>query len=85
VDAAGNVLVADRFGRIRVVAVKTGRYYGQPMTARDIYTIAGGGTRGLGDGGPGVRAELVDPTAVVVARSGAVFVADPYRIRLISP
>ena len=84
-DAAGNVLIADHNGRIRVIAVRTGTHYGQPMTAADIYRIAGGGARGLGDGGPAVRAELVDPTKVIVARSGFVYVADARSVRLISP
>jgi serine/threonine-protein kinase len=84
-DAAGNVLVADGNGRVRVVAVRTGTFYGQPMTAGDIYSIAGGGTRGLGDGGPATRAELDGPTSVAVARSGNVYVGDAFRIRLISP
>ena len=41
-DAAGNLLIADS-DRIRVVAASTGTFYGQPMTAGDIYTVAGGG------------------------------------------
>jgi sugar lactone lactonase YvrE len=85
VDAAGNVLVADRNGRIRVAAVRRGVFYGQRMTARHIYRIAGGGARGLGDGGPAVQAELVDPTKVMVARSGFVYVADARSVRLLSP
>ena len=39
--------------RIRVVADSTGTFYGQAMTAGDIYTVAGNGTLGVsGDGGP---------------------------------
>ncbi len=46
VDAAGNVVLATfgRSGRIRVVTETDGTFYGQAMTAGDIYTIAGGGT-----------------------------------------
>ncbi len=53
VDAAGNVLIADSANqRIRVVAAVTGTYYGQAMTAGDIYTVAGDGHTGFaGDGG----------------------------------
>jgi hypothetical protein len=84
-DATGDVLVADRNGLIRVIAVRTGMHYGRPMTAGHIYLIAGGGVRGLGDGGPAVQAELVDPAKVIVARSGFVYVADARSVRLISP
>jgi hypothetical protein len=41
VDAAGNLVIAD--GQILVVAAKTGTFYGQAMTAGDIYSVAGGG------------------------------------------
>ena len=38
----------------------TGTFYGQAMTAGDIYTVAGNGTGGFsGDGGPATTAELV--------------------------
>jgi hypothetical protein len=43
VDGHGNVLLSD-VGRIRVVAASTGTFYGQAMTAGDIYAIAGMGT-----------------------------------------
>ena len=40
----------------------TGTFYGQAMTAGDIYTIAGTGKRGTtGDGGPATRAEVGEP------------------------
>ena len=39
------MLIADVLNqRIRVVAAGTGTFYGQAMTAGDIYTIAGDGT-----------------------------------------
>ena len=84
-DSAGNLVIAD-FGnsRLRVVAVKTGTFYGQRMTAGDIYTIAGGGTGAIGDGGPATRAVLVGPTGVAVEPGGAILVADTHRIRLVS-
>src|SRR5207249_2766490 len=50
VDHAGNLVIADSGGRIRVVAARTGTFYGQAMTAQHIYTVAGGGTD-PGDGG----------------------------------
>jgi len=52
VDAAGNVAITD-FGDqwVRVVAASTGTFYGQPMTAGDIYAVAGTGSPGFsGDG-----------------------------------
>ena len=39
-DAAGNVVLADGGGYIRVVAARTGTFYGQAMTAGDIYRVA---------------------------------------------
>ena len=54
VDAAGNLVIADAANdRIRVVPAATGTFYGQQMTAGDVYTVAGTGTYGFsGDGGP---------------------------------
>jgi hypothetical protein len=76
-DALGNLLIATRNGgRIRVVAAKTGRFYGRAMTAQDIYTIAGGGTGGLGDGGPATSGVLTQPGAVLVDAAGNVLICD---------
>src|SRR5580698_4438419 len=52
-----------------------------------ITTVAGGGTSGLGDGGPATSATLKQPGSVVVDASGNIFVADTgnARIREISP
>ena len=57
-DAAGNLVLADSgSNRIRVVAERTGTFYGQAMTAGDIYIVAGiGGHEGFsGDGGPAIQ------------------------------
>jgi hypothetical protein len=86
-DALGNLLIATRNGgRIRAVAATSGRFYGRAMTAGDIYTIAGGGTGGLGDGGPATSAVLMQPGAVVVDTAGDVLLADTAdrRIREVS-
>ncbi len=77
VDASGNVLIADYLdGTIRTVAGATGTFYGQSMTKGDIYTIAGGGSSGLGDGGPATSAQLDEPYGVAVDASGNVLIAD---------
>jgi hypothetical protein len=76
VDAAGNVLIADTGNsRIRVVAHRTGTFYGQFMRTGHIYTIAGGGSS-LGDGGPATAAELSAPGCVAVEGAGNVLIAD---------
>jgi hypothetical protein len=76
-DNQGNLLIATRNGgRIRVVAAKTGRFYGRAMTAWHIYNIAGGGTGGLGDGGPATSGVLVQPGAVQVDAAGNVLICD---------
>jgi hypothetical protein len=88
VDAAGNLLIADTNShRIRVVAASTGTFYGQPMTVRDIYTIAGNGTAGFsGDGGPATGAELGFPQGVTVDAAGNPLIADTSndRIRVVA-
>jgi hypothetical protein len=88
VDAAGNLLIADTGrSRIQVVAVKTGTFYGQAMTAGDIYTIAGNGHRGFfGDGGPATRAEIDFPFGVTVSAAGNLLIADSdnNRIRMVA-
>jgi sugar lactone lactonase YvrE len=87
VDHAGNLVIADSLNfRIRVVAVRTGRFYGQAMTAGDIYTVAGGGRHGLGDGGPATRAELDIPDGVAVDGAGNLVIADTQsnRVRVVA-
>jgi sugar lactone lactonase YvrE len=88
VDLAGNLVIADTFSqRIRVVADHSGTFYGQPMTAEDIYTIAGTGTLGSsGDGGPATAAELFSPIGVTVDAAGDVAIADTqnHRIQLVA-
>ncbi len=77
VDAAGNLIVTDASQRVRVVATSTGKFYGQAMTAGDIYTIAGNGTAGFsGSGGPAASAEFSRVGGVTVDRHGNVIVTD---------
>jgi sugar lactone lactonase YvrE len=88
-DANGNLVIADPGNqRIRVVAERTGTFYGQAMTAGNIYTIAGNGTSGFsGDGHPASSAELSGPSAVAVDPAGNLLIADAgnNRIRAVTP
>lgn len=72
VDPAGNVVFADTGNdRVRVIAATSGMFYGQPMTAGDIYTVAGDGT--LGFSGDGALATAADPYAhvrLIAAKTG---------------
>ncbi|HEX9034972.1 MAG TPA: hypothetical protein VF834_24275, partial [Streptosporangiaceae bacterium] len=78
VDRDGNVVVADSgHHRVRVVAVRTGRFYGLAMRAGDIYTVAGNGrNRDAGDGGPARRAALQTPSAISLDAAGNVVIGD---------
>jgi hypothetical protein len=85
-DASGNLLIADTTNnRLRVVAGSTGTFYGQAMTALDIYTIAGGGGS-FGDGGPATAAQLDSPWGLDVDTHGNVLFADllNQRIRVVA-
>jgi sugar lactone lactonase YvrE len=78
VDGAGNLLIADTLNnRIRAVAASTGTFYGQAMTAGNIYTVAGNGTVGYsGDGGPATSAGLLEPEDIAVDSAGNLIIAD---------
>src|SRR5437764_547307 len=77
-DHSGNLVIADMSGsRIRVVAAGAGTFYGQAMTAGDIYTVAGNGTTGFsGEGGPATSAELDSPRGVTVDGDGNLVISD---------
>jgi len=83
-DSAGNLVFADGDKRVRVVAAKTGTFYGKAMTARDIYTIAGKRSRGYNR--PAAKALLNQPEGVAVNAAGNVLIADEHnwRIRMIT-
>jgi hypothetical protein len=74
IDGAGNIVMTTDAG-IRVVATKTGTFYGQAMTAGDVYTIAGDGYGYSGDGGPALSAEM-EPGAVAIDSAGNVVFTD---------
>ena len=89
VDGHGNLVIGDEGqpdgseARIRVAAAATGTFYGIPMTAGDIYTVAGGSTAGFaGDGGPATGAELNGPRAVAVTAAGDLMIADTQNGRI---
>ena len=72
-DAQGNLVIADTGNdRIRVVAGATGTFYGQAMTAGDVYTVAGGGTQ-TGNGLPALQAHILPGQAVPDAAGNLVF------------
>jgi hypothetical protein len=77
VDAAGNLVIADAANdRVRVAAAASGTFYGQQMTAGDVYTVAGTGTYGFsGDGGPATSAQLSDPAGVTADAAGNLVIA----------
>ena len=75
VGQAGNLLVASPpLNRVWLVAATSGRFYGQAMTAGNIYTIAGtGGRKGsTGDGGPATQASIGAQGVAVDAAGNAV-------------
>jgi hypothetical protein len=87
VDVAGNLVINDSFdNRIRVAAASTGTFYGQAMTAGDIYTVAGNGQFGFsGDGGQATAARLAEPFGAGTDAAGDVLIADFFhnRIRIV--
>ena len=67
VDASGNIFVSDTGnGRVRRVDGRSGA----------ITTVAGGGTGGLGDGGPADQATLAGPGGLSLDAASNLFVAD---------
>jgi sugar lactone lactonase YvrE len=78
VDHNGNILFSDTNNNVvRAVAGSTGEFYGQSMTANDVYTIVGDGTSGyLGDGGPPGQAQMSTPDGLSVDAAGDVIISD---------
>ena len=81
VDANGNVVIGDAV-RVRVIAERTGTFYGLAMTAGDIYTIAGGGAGG--NGGPAIDAQFTEVNGLAVDGSAGILVSDLYQVRMIA-
>jgi len=88
VDGAGNLVIADMNNyRIRVVAAATGSFYGQPMTAGHIYTVAGTGVVGYsGNTGPATGARIDLAAGVAVDGAGNLVIADTgnNRVRVVA-
>jgi hypothetical protein len=76
VDSHGNVLVGlVGDDEVDVIAAETGTFYGQAMTAGDLYVIAGTGTAGdTGDGGAATAADIGRPYGVAVDAAGDVVI-----------
>jgi len=90
VDGHGNIEVLDTVESVvRLVAVRTGTFYGQPVTAGHVYIVAGHhrGSAGLGEGGPATQAWLENPQAIAVDPAGRLLVAeyDGQRIQAVMP
>jgi hypothetical protein len=77
-DHSGNIVIADTGdNRIRVIAKRTGTFYGRAMTAGDIYTVAGTGRAGFsGDGGRACSTEVNNPAVVALDGAGNLVIAD---------
>jgi hypothetical protein len=98
-DAAGNLVMADEGGvggspygnsgpsvppAVRVVAARSGTFYGQRMTAGRIYTVAGGIFGRVHDGGPALKSALTAAAGVAFDHNGNVVAADGGRVRVIA-
>lgn len=83
-DSVGNMLIADGSNkRVRVVAEQSGTFYGQPMSAGDIYTVAGNGHYRLsGAAGPATAAQLDLPASVGADAAGDVLIPDTVNNRV---
>jgi hypothetical protein len=88
VGRSGAVLFADPSNNVVwAVAVRSGTFYGQQMTAGHAYVVVGGGTQVPGDGNPATGAALADPTSVAAGPTGTLLLADTgdNRLRAVSP
>ncbi len=90
VDGHGNIEVLDTVESVvRLVAVRSGTFYGQPMTAGRVYVVAGHhrGSAGLGEGGPATQAWLENPQAIAVDPAGRLLIAEfeGQRIQAVTP
>jgi len=78
IDGAGDLFIADTANcRVRALPAKGTTLFGQAMSDGHLYTVAGTGVCGsAGQGGPVASAQLWNPVALAVDRSGDLLVAD---------
>lgn len=86
VDSSGNIYIADPgTDTIKEIAATTHYQWGwsTPMTAGQMYTIAGSGHLGdAGNGAIATSANLGDPSGVAVDASGNLYFTDPVNYRV---
>jgi hypothetical protein len=88
-DHHGNILIADSNhastspGLLQVLAATSGTFYGQHMTAGDIYTIAGSGTRITPDGQPATAAAILGPEGIAIEPDGDILLAETGAARIV--
>jgi YD repeat-containing protein len=79
-DKHGDTFIADTGNnRIQEIPASSGTQFGQPMTAGDVYTVAGNLYGRAGDSADGTLAgntELDQPAGVAADAAGDVFIAD---------
>lgn len=73
-------LAADRNGNLYIADAGT-NHIRRVSAAGSISTVAGGGTGGLGDGGPATTA-MITANGIAVDNSGNIFIADPGNDRI---
>jgi hypothetical protein len=76
IDGSGTIYISDTYNsRIRIITPDG-----------NINTIAGNGNQGAdGDGGPALSATLIQPYGIAIGAGGAIYIADYYRIRVLTP
>lgn len=89
VDAQGNLIMADTGNhRVRMLCKTSGSYFGMPMTAGQLYTIAGSDSAAApmqGEGETGTATALRRPQGLALDALGNLYIADTdhHRIRLL--
>lgn len=92
IDGHGNILELDTVASVvRLYAVRSGTFYGQPVTAGHTYVVAGRwhGRANLGDGGPATSAWLGGPQDIATGPGGRLLIgghgggADPGGVTVI--
>src|SRR5215469_11067304 len=84
VDGHGNLVLADERGLVRVVAASTGTFYGVPMTAGDIYVVAGSGSSCCFNNGGLATGTGISPNGVAVDAAGNLVIADGFHGNLVA-